>query len=377
MKKKIKIFPLTLVFIIFIYSLSIMFIALPKKEKSVNEKRALASFPELTIESLTSGKFTSDLDTYLADHFPFRDFFVGVNSYFNIFLGQNGDSGVYKGKDGYLITAPEKFDAVKIRKNIKYISEFAKRMNLPSSIVLVPTAGYIMDDLLPEQHKTYYDDNVFTIAQKNIGDINFIDLRSTFKDLKSETQLYYKTDHHLTSAGSIAMYNYFCNANKIIPAEFSLDKTVDGFYGTTYSKSGLWFSKPDNVEIWKCMSKNSYTVSIDDGKGAKTYNSLYFEKHLEEIDKYPVFLDGNHSYVKIKNNNCKNGNKLLLIKDSYAHCFSTFLIENYEEIDMVDLRYFHSSVKDVIDQNSLNEILFLYGTENIMTSTDIAWLARS
>ncbi|MBP9989150.1 MAG: hypothetical protein KBT46_06590 [Ruminococcus sp.] len=377
MKRKVKIFPLTLAFVFFVFSLSFLFIVLPKKYKSENEKRILSKFPQLTASSLTSGKFTSDLDTYLADHFPFRDVFVGINSYANLAMGQNGDSGVYKGKDGYLITAPEKFDPVKIKKNTKYISDFSRRTMLPTSFILVPTAGYIMDEKLPENHKKYYDDNVFSIVKNNSLGFDLVDLRENFKTSKDEIQLYYKTDHHLTSSGSISMYNYFCQYKKIEPAEFTLDKTVDGFYGTAYSKSGLWLEKPDDIEIWKSKSKTDYSVLISDGNKTKTSKDLYFNSHLEEMDKYPVFLDGNHGYVQIKNKNCHNGKRLLLIKDSYAHCFSTFLIENYEEIDMIDLRYYHNSFKNIIEDNSLNEILFVYGVENLMSSTDISWLTRT
>lgn len=375
MKKKIKIFPLSLVFVLIIASLGVMFVVSPKQERSVNEKRILATFPELTLDSLKSGEFTSELDTYLADHFPLRDTFVGINAYANLALGQNGDSGIYKGDDGYLITAPYKFDETQVEKNIKCSTAFFKGTGLKSNLMIVPTAGYIMDNVMPKNHKAYHDKDVFNIVNKYINGADFINLEDSFNSAKADTQLYYKTDHHLTSQGAMVMYNEFCKANGLEQKSFTLDKTVGGFYGTTYSKSGLWLTKPDDVEIYKCDSNNSYTVSIDDGDGFKDYDSLYFEDHLNETDKYPVFVDGNHGLVKIKNNNLNNGKRLLLIKDSYAHCFSTFLIENYEEIVMVDLRYYHKSMDDLIKEYDLNEILVLYGAENFATSKEIVYLA--
>ncbi len=39
---------------------------------SEEENRTLAAFPELTAESLFSGEFGRDMETYLLDHFPFR-----------------------------------------------------------------------------------------------------------------------------------------------------------------------------------------------------------------------------------------------------------------------------------------------------------------
>ena len=92
------------------------------------------------------------------------------------------------------------------------------------------------------------------------------------------------------------------------------------------------------------------------------------------MDKYPVFLNGNHAVVTVKNNEVKNGKKLLIIKDSFAHCFATFLCENYEQITMVDLRYYRQSVSELVSNEGLNEMLVLYGTDNLASSTDVAWL---
>ncbi len=373
-KKKVKILPLTVVFILFIYLLAGAFIVMPKAKISANEKRPLAEFPEVSFESIKSGEFTSGLDTYLADHFPIRDAFVGLNAYVNLALGQNGDSGIYKCKNGYLITAPYKYNDVQIDKNIKYINDFQKSTGLDSSIMIVPTAGYTLNNILPKNHKKYNDDKVFSKIENKIENVDFINLSDFFQNAKNDTQLYYKTDHHLTSSGALSMYQHFCKEKNIKPATFTLSKTVNGFYGTTYSKSGLWLTKPDNIEIWTCDSENSYTVTITENNKSETYNSLYFESHFDNMDKYPVFLDGNHQKVVVKNKNCHNGKRLLLVKDSYAHCFATFLIENYEEIDMIDLRYYHKSVKDIADENNLNEVLFLFGTENFSETNNLFWL---
>ena len=115
-------------------------------------------------------------------------------------------------------------------------------------------------------------------------------------------------------------------------------------------------------------------MTIDDGNGIKEYDSLYFNSHFEEKDKYPVFLDGNHAFVRIRNGNLHNGKKLLLIKDSYAHCFATFAAENYEEIVMIDLRYYKKSLNKLTKEENFTEALFMFGAENISTSTDLAWL---
>lgn len=51
-------------------------------EYSPDENRSLAAFPELTAESLFSGKFGKDMETYLLDRFPLRN---AVIKFFNKF----------------------------------------------------------------------------------------------------------------------------------------------------------------------------------------------------------------------------------------------------------------------------------------------------
>lgn len=371
-KLKNRILPVT--FLFFIFSFVIAFVLMPKKDFSESEKRVLAKFPEMNAESVMNGKFTDGLEKYLSDRFPLRDTFIGIDAYFGLALGKTGENGIYNAKDGYLITAPSKFDESKCVKNAGYIEKFVDRTGLPSNVIIIPEAGYILSDELPKNHKQYNDSKIFDCTKDTITSAKFIDVRNAFEGAKGDTQIYYKTDHHLTGRGSMIVYDEFCKATGNEKYSFSLLKSADGFYGTTYSKSGFWQTPSDTVEIYGCDSGNKYKVTINDGNGAKEYDSLYFDSHLEEQDKYPVFLDGNHAFVRIRNESLYNGKKLLLIKDSYAHCFATFAAENYEEIVMIDLRYYKKSLNKLTKEEQFTEALFMLGAENISTSTDLAWL---
>lgn len=374
MLKKAKNALLTVLFVSVLGVLTALFAILPKAERSQNEKRILAEKPDTSLSSITEGKFSKQLEEYFSDHFPFRDFFVGINSYTKLLLFENGASGIYKCKNGYLIAEPGNIDLKKAESNINTLLSFASRTGLPSSAMAVPTPGYIMKDLLPSVHKEYRDGEVLSLLKKSCKDTKFIDLQTPFFSLANSTQLYYKTDHHLTSRGSLVMYEEFCKARSLQKYDFTLSQTEGGFYGTAYSKSGLWLTKPDDVEIYK-SDNTSLEVTLKDGEKETKSNSLYFYSHFDDMDKYPVFLDGNHAVATLKNGSCHNGKRLLLIKDSYAHCFATFLIENYEEICMIDLRHFRGNLSEIIESDGLNELLFLFGTENLASSTDIPWLS--
>ena len=63
--------------------------------------------------------------------------------------------------------------------------------------------------------------------------------------------------------------------------------------------------------------------------------------------------------------------KLLVIKDSFANCFVPFLMENYDEITMIDLRYYRKSVRKLLEENQFDRALVLYEMSNFAQDTNI------
>lgn len=367
------------VFLIFIYGMALWFLFSPKTDYSSSEKRYLQKFPDANVEKVLSGEFGSEFETFFADRFPQRNTWVGLNAYTTLAEGNNGASGVYNCKNGYLINKPVSTDN-NLDKNVGAVVDFAKTIDAPTTVMLVPSTGYIADDVLPTFHDKYNDDEDIskissTLSKEKIG---FVDLRERFKsEYKNGSQLYYKTDHHWTTKGAYTGYQELCKALGITPIDDSTLKkdSYPDFYGTTYSSSGFWLTPPDNIEIWsnpKNSDKN-ISVKITEGANVKTSGSMYFTDHLKEDDKYPVFIDGNHALTEITNTNAKNGT-ILLIKDSFSHSLAPFLAENYSKVVLVDLRYYKESVSQLVSTYNPEQVVVLYGIDNLATDTDIVWL---
>ena len=367
------------VFLIFIYGMALWFLFSPKTDYSSSEKRYLQKFPDANVEKVLSGDFGSEFETFFADQFPQRNTWVGLNAYTTLAEGNNGASGVYNCKNGYLINKPVSTDN-NLDKNVGAVVDFAKKIDAPTTVMLVPSTGYIADDVLPTFHDKYNDDEDIskissTLSKDKIG---FVDLRERFKsEYKNGSQLYYKTDHHWTTKGAYTGYQELCKALGITPIDDSTLKkdSYPDFYGTTYSSSGFWLTPPDNIEIWsnpKNSDKN-ISVKITEGANVKTSGSMYFTDHLKEDDKYPVFIDGNHALTEITNTNAKNGT-ILLIKDSFSHSLAPFLAENYSKVVLVDLRYYKESVSQLVSTYNPEQVVVLYGIDNLATDTDIVWL---
>ncbi len=367
-------------FVAFIFGLAIWFVVNPKADYSSSEKRYLQQFPETSVDTVLSGEFSEKFETYFADHFPQRNMWVGLNSYYNLGIGLNGRNGVYNSADGYLINVPVDKENY-VRKNIRVLAEFKEKIgDVPMTVMLAPSTGYIAADKLPLIHDSYNDDTYFSETAKTLSEsgVNFVDLRETFKQKYAEgVQLYYRTDHHWTTDGAYEGYVKLCEKLGVQPADKnSFAKTAyGGFYGTTYSTSGYWLTKPDSITVYDNQENTDKNITVkisEDGKD-NHYGSMYFYNHIDEDDKYPVFLDGNHALTEIQNKNAKNGT-IVVIKDSFSHSLAPFLAENYSKVVLVDLRYYKQSVSDLIKKENPEQVVALYGIDNLATDTDIVWL---
>lgn len=374
--KVIKYLP-TFLFCGFIFAMMVLWLALPKSSYSPQEKRTLAEFPACNTDTLLNGDFQKSLDTWLSDHMPGRNFFVGLNADYDLLSGRNGAKGIYLGTDNYLFPKPVQ-EGEGLLKNAGYIQEFADDIDIPVYMTVIPSSGYVNSGKLPWNHETYKDNEWIEAFRQQLGkNVRFVDVQEDFVKAAADRQLYYKTDHHWTSLGAYECYRLLGAAMGYTPlVESDFDKeTVEGFYGTSYAKAALWFLPPDTMELWtnRHQPADAVTVDIHDGQDSKSGTSYFFRDQLGNDDKYPVFLDGNHSLVRITNEAAEGGT-LVVIKDSYAHTLVPFLSQHYRNIIMVDLRYYKKEVSALAEQEHADAVLLLYSLDNLAADTNLSYL---
>lgn len=356
------------VFCLFIFGFGIAFAVSPKSTFSVNEKRSLAEMPAATLDGIFNGQFESGFETYINDHFPARESFAALDAYYALFTGRNGANGIYKGKDGYLFAEPPGHDEKIISDNIEALRSFANNTKIMSTLMIIPSGGYIMSEKLPANHLEYRDGETLAEIRSRVeSDIRWVDVEAKFLNAKESGQIYYKTDHHYTTYGAYLAYEAFCGEHGLTPFKDYTIERYDGFYGTSYSTSALWNEPAESFEVWRYPSNASVEIN------GTAYPSLWFDEHLEEPDKYPVFLNGNQPFERIINPDVESG-KILVLKDSYAHAMIPFLAQHYHQIDMVDLRYYFEPVSELVRENQYGEIFMIYGLSSVCDDTDIAIL---
>ncbi len=371
MKNKIPNIFTCVLFCGFLFAMLALYLLLPGQDFSEKEKRYLAEAPQLTWDSLTSGEFGEDVESWLADHIPGRDLLVGFNAYLDLFTGKQATKDIYLAQGDRLVEAPKQEDPAAVKKNMAAINAFAENLSIPVELMIVPSAGFCLEDTVTGLANPYRDDKILERIYALAGDnLKPMDLIPAFTE--DPQDLFYRTDHHWTSRGAYRAYSAYMTQKGRVPlAESAFTVTAySGFLGSTYSRSGLWNIPSEAIELWD--SGKAFTVTNADSDAVST--SLFYKNRLEELDKYTVYLDGNHSMVRIENPEATGSGKLLVIRDSYSNCLGTFLANSFETVILADLRYYKEPLSALIASEGITDVLVCYSLSNFLTDANIIWL---
>lgn len=358
--------------IVYIGTMFLINILIPDKDFSDMENRRLESKPEFSVEKLFRGKYTSNFEKYISDQFPFRDFFIGVKSDCERLIGKKENNDVYLCTGGYLMEKFNESNDEDFKKKIDAVNSFAvSNPQINKYFMLVPNSVKVMEEKLPK-YAPVDNELDFMDKVKNSVDnsINFVYVYEILSNNKNQ-YIYYKTDHHWTTKGAYYAYRELSKYMDFEPyseEDFDIKKVSNDFYGSLYSKGGFRKLAPDSIQLYIPKTDNRYKVKYyDEGE---TTESLYNLDNLNKKDKYTVFLNGNHPLLKISTN-VNNKKNLLVLKDSYANSFIPFLAEHFNEIYIVDLRYYNEDLSSFMRDKDISDLLLLYNVKSFCEDDSI------
>ncbi len=348
------------IFCIVLVGCAVLSIIVPDRLYSENEKRVLAKFPDVTAERILSGKFSDEIETYLSDQFPGRDLMVTIKTIKEYALGSRNSGGVYFAKDGYLIEQHDSFSDKSIAARIQYlqgVKAITDSLGIKLRVMLVPTAGEILKSKLPVFATTA--DQMEVVDKVRSAGFDVVDVEDILREHADE-YIFYKTDHHWTSLGAYYGYAAYMEAvgrKAHDISEYTKETLSSDFRGTTYNKVNFPFAPYDTIEAY--YISDNHRVYYNESE--EFDETMYTRSYLKSADKYAVFLNSNQASTKI----CGSGNgRILIIKDSYANSFAQFMPEDYEEVHMIDPRFFTGDLQEYIGKNRITEVLILYNIPN-------------
>ena len=338
-------------------------ILMPDQTISKSERRYYETFPTFSVKAVMDGSYVRDLENYLLDQFVGRDTFRIVKTEIETSLFGKTDAGNYVKEDGYLFELDHDWSKKQVTKTAKEFANLQKKWFSDANVyyaVISDKASF-----LPKEKYPVGDDG-FTLGEMKqyLTDAEYIDLYPYL-----ELADYYKTDLHwkqeaITDVAEVLLDSM---SQESFESTNSYDNQVitEEFYGG-YAGASAYQVAPDAL----CALTNEHianAVVFDFETNKET--TVYAPEKIEGTDPYDYYLWGARALLTIKNPLCENGKKLLLFRDSFGSSVAPLLLEGYEEITLVDLRYVSAQfLPNFVDVSEYEDVLFLY-SENVLRNS--------
>ena len=241
--------------------------------------------------------------------------------------------------------------------NVNRFKESLPDVNMYSMVVPTPCSFYT-----PEDYQ-----NLITSEKANIDYINKslvnvtpVDVYSALEKHKDEP-IFMRTDHHWTSLGSFYGAEQFSVAARVPFARMDEyeRQSKEGYVGTLYGFSNDIILKENPEEFFWYVPKNPFRTEF--------YNSSFgFERegdffmnieNVAPVSWYMVYMSGDDHVVKITAP-VGNGRKLCVIKDSYGNALIPWLTSSFDEIYVIDMRYFKLNAVRFMQEQGITDVLF-------------------
>ncbi len=377
-------FLLAMVFMLLWVLASMVNAFFPKRSMSVSERRALAGFPRITIARLLDGRFEADFEEYAKDQIMGRDALVALDAAVSRGTGNVLSSGVWIGKDGWLIEDPEIWAGGEAPSALLGVNRLAADWGYDVTLAVIPEAAEILYEELPwaadgkklaERSRASWE----ALLSEHLGPgVRAADVTEALRSAAESgaqdgkdraKELYYHTDHHWTTEGARISLPVILGAMGEQAGSYRLLKVCSDFQGTLASVSGVHGVKDEiYVAVPEGREEEPVIVRVDGEEGVRT--SVYSMEGLHSSDPYTVFMGGNYGRFTVTTGESGKG-KLLVLKDSYFNCLLPMLLENYSEITVVDPRYFDGDPKMLLLSMQGADVLVLYSRATFLTDQSL------
>lgn len=208
---------------------------------------------------------------------------------------------------------------------------------------------------------------MYSNMNSNVGKCYIYNLMHQHRD----EYIYFRTDHHWTALG--AYYAYTAFMTQLGKNAYSLDSfkehDMGAFVGSYYTQTRVssLSSNPDNLIAYEPFSTNSLKMINKDNQFID-YNIVTDVSKWNNTSKYSAFIGGDNAYTEINNPNVTDGSSVLVIKESFGNAMVPFLVENFQNVYVIDYRYYKDSVSELVDKNNIENVVFVNNISITSTS---------
>ena len=207
-------------------------------------------------------------------------------------------------------------------------------------------------------------------VQKNLAEgVHFVDIYPTLMEHKDEA-IYLRTDHHWSPLGGFYASEVFAkDAGLTFPSieEGYTTKVVHGFVGTMYGYSKSLSVKRSPEDFIYYYPNTNFTTYVtgyeldEDFKITKMHaecKRAYFAKFKDgSSGAYCTFMGSDKQITRVVTS-ANNGRRIIILKDSFGNTIPSCLFYAFEEVHVIDYRYFTLNMKKYVADHKITDILF-------------------
>ena len=405
--------------ILLVFGLGLMLFAEKEERMSESEKRTLSGFPEVSVNSIFSGEFTSGLESYLSDGVFARDEIVGVSeSVLRLFNAGTEEDAALLGD----IEMDAQLQGTDVRPGETESEELSGQgdQQLPDNSTDESTddsgdtdAAASGDDGSPVNGYGLWAvrtdgryKQLHMITENQIA--NVAKAIDSFREFLPEDGFVFYTTVPLTHTGNIVCRSgqytgwyenlkdcfeqytgegvYFINTPQLLEEDLMAGKHV--FFNSDHHWTPYGAIKTVNecmrIQGVPTVPYDEYNYKIVPFKSAE-YNSkddlalLYplqdikgyrmdrgqqgEECNIIEYDfkTYTAYLGGDHSVWRKYVTGFATGRRALVVGDSFSNAFTPYLAPYYDEVHKVDARYYEAAKNG----GTMGELIRKYGIDDV------------
>ncbi|WP_249029956.1 DHHW family protein [Tannockella kyphosi] len=352
MKKNIKKRNLTITLLVWSL-LSICNVLYPTINISLQERRLLKTFPNLSLSTILSGNFMDSFENYATDQFIYRDTFRMIKANINFNILQVNDNNGYIYDQGYLhkMNYPTNNASIYYATNLfttiynSYLEDSDVQIY---SSVIYDKGYYMSDDYLKMEYQQCSDQIKEWMSYSEYIEIN------TFLELSD----YYYTDSHWKQENIVDLANYLLSSMDSLEYHHYNQTSLGEFNGVYYGQIGLQQGEDELIYLSNDILDECVVQNIE----SSSSTTIYDKEKLQGLDAYDFYLSGASPLIEIDNPNATSQKELVIFRDSFTSSLAPLLIQSYQKITLIDLRYMNSNTLDHYITFDNQDVLFIYST---------------
>ena len=397
---------------------AVVFNTFPRSTYSELEKRELKTFPAFSPEKLAEGRWTSEVSSWFSDSEPFRDHFMALSMEIKDLIRWNtGDSDSSEPEpieDSHSeASTAEILDDTAVPVDSNYHVGADENAKIANAGIIIVGSGERVRALMAyggsgkgctgyaqaanKYKETFPDVNIYcmviptaveyycpekvrnrtrpqrpTIDNVNNHlrpDVKAVDIYATL-GAHAEEDIFLRTDHHWAPLGAYYAAEKFAEVAGVPfrPLSSYDRKVVHGYVGSMYGYSkDIAIKKAPEDFVYYVPRDVTYTTTytnytIDEnyrviGMGRPYKSAFFFRFKDGSGGAYCTFMGGDTKITCVRTST-KNGRRLIILKDSFGNAIPGYLFYSFEEIHVIDSRYFTKNMVDYVQENGITDILF-------------------